>query len=207
MLIDKTLLEYIDLTSQKRPAPGGGSVLALVSSLGLALSQMAMNFSLDKEDFLGLDPASQEEIRQDLEELGRLRQGLEELIDLDSQAFNGVLRAYKLDREDPARPGAIEEGYKEALAVPLKCLNYSLRSLELELSLAGHANKGLISDTAIGAILSYTALEASIYNIKINLKGIGSESYKKQLEAEVTRALERARDYKERILDLAEEKI
>lgn len=207
MYIDKTVKDYIEATGEKTSAPGGGSVLALVSSLGLALSEMAMNFSVDKSSFLNLDENLREDILSLVTRVKELRDKVNELIDLDTQAFNQVLEAYKLPKDDRTRARKIENGYKIALEVPLKCFRYSLESLELEYRLAEYSHKSLITDTAIGAILSYSAMEGSVYNIKINLSGIKDEKFIEATLEELDKSLIMARKYKELILEISNSKL
>ncbi len=207
MYIDKSLREYIDLTSRKLPAPGGGSVLALVGSLGIGLSQMAMNFTVDKEDFKSLPREDQEKIFAKLGQLEDFKEELESLIDLDSLAFNSVLDAYKLDKDNESRPRLIEEGYKKALEVPLRCFDYAKKALELEYLLSKYGDKGLITDTAIGGILSYAAMEGSVYNIKINLKFIKDESYKNKILGMLEPSLKEGEKYRDLILAIADRKL
>lgn len=207
MYIEKSLVDYIDLTSLKLSAPGGGSVLALVSSLGNALSEMAMNFTKDKKVFDELDIDIKNDIYRSMEKIEEYRGQITKLVDLDTTAFNKVLEAYKIPREEEIRAVKIEQGYKEALDVPLNCFRYSFESLKLQEILAKYSDKSLISDSGIGALLSFTAMEGSLYNIKINIKGIKDEKYVNRVMEEVESSMTKAKVIKNIILGLVEEKL
>lgn len=62
--IDRSIREYLNLVESGESTPGGGSVSALVSSLGGALTLMTSNFSLDKKYFKELDPKIQEKVKK-----------------------------------------------------------------------------------------------------------------------------------------------
>ncbi len=199
MYIDKSVREYIDLTSERVSAPGGGSVLALVSSLGNGLSEMAMKFSLDKDIFLNLDLEVRNNIERSLKMVELYRKKTMELVDLDTAAFNKVLLGYKMEKGTDERARTIEEGYKEALEIPLLCFRYSLESLKLQYLLSSYVDKGIITDIIIGSMLSFAAMEGSIYNIKINLNGIKDLDYKEKIISEVDLSLIEGRRFRDLI--------
>jgi len=49
--LSESLKEYIEKTSSKLPAPGGGSVVALVASLSCSLLDMVINFTIGKQKY------------------------------------------------------------------------------------------------------------------------------------------------------------
>ena len=51
--VDKSVKCYIDKLSAKTPAPGGGSVAALLGALGCGLLSMVANFTLAGKGFNG----------------------------------------------------------------------------------------------------------------------------------------------------------
>jgi len=48
-----TIAEFLDGTAARQPAPGGGSVAALVGALSAAIGEMVLNYSIGKK---GLEP-------------------------------------------------------------------------------------------------------------------------------------------------------
>ena len=55
MLVDKTIKDYVNQVASNEPAPGGGSVSALVGSLGAALTSMVGNLTIGKKAYEKLD--------------------------------------------------------------------------------------------------------------------------------------------------------
>lgn len=98
MYIDKSIKEYLDLVESGDPFPGGGSVSALVSSLGGALTLMTSNFSLDKDYFKELDPNIQEKVIQSHKDIKKSMDKFNEFIDEDAEGFACVIEAYNEDK-------------------------------------------------------------------------------------------------------------
>ncbi|MFB0526548.1 MAG: cyclodeaminase/cyclohydrolase family protein, partial [bacterium] len=86
------LEKYVDDLAAKLPAPGGGSVVALVGALGVGLLSMVSNFTLGKEKY----KQSEEEIKKILDRSEDLRKRLTELVDEDIRVYDKVSGAYKL---------------------------------------------------------------------------------------------------------------
>ena len=71
-----------------------------------------------------------------------------------------------------ARSQAIQEGYKIALEVPLKCAEKCHRILELQDVFAEYGNVNAITDIGVGVLLAYSGLEGALLNVTINLGSI-----------------------------------
>ena len=54
-LINKSVLDYINDVDSSLPAPGGGSVTAVVASLACALAGMVAHLTVNKKKFKELD--------------------------------------------------------------------------------------------------------------------------------------------------------
>ena len=98
--IDKSIKDYLDLVESGDPFPGGGSVSALVSSLGGALALMTSNFSLDKDYFKELDPSIQEKVKESHRGIKKSMDKFNKFIDEDAKGFSSVIEAYDEDRPE-----------------------------------------------------------------------------------------------------------
>ena len=192
--------------SSGNPTPGGGSVAALAGSLGTALTQMVGNLSFDKKSFRELDDAIKEELKENFEKLKIKMDLLSEIVDEDSKAFDGVMEAFKMpkDTEDEkeARTRAIQEGYKKALEVPLRCGEECLAVLKLQLVFADYGNINAITDVGVGALLTHSGLEGALLNVRINLLGIKDEEYKDNIAEKMDTILDEGSKLKEQILKI-----
>ena len=110
---------FTDEVSRDSAAPGGGSIAALVGSLGAALAAMVCSITHGKKKYRKRR-ARMEEISIEAQ---RIKDQLIIAVDADTDAFNVVLEAMGLpqetDQEKCARAEAIREGYKQATRVPL----------------------------------------------------------------------------------------
>ncbi len=181
MLLEKSVEEFVASVASKDPAPGGGSVAALSSSLGSALTAMVGNLTIGRKSYQKLNEEQQQTLDRNFEKVQALMERLNQLTEEDTTAFNGVMKAFKMpketDEEKKARKEAIEEATKEALEVPLTVGKESLAVLKLQQVFADFGNPNAITDVGVGALLAYAGLEGALFNVLINLQGLSDEAY------------------------------
>lgn len=186
MLINKSLKDYIAQTASKEPTPGGGSVAALAGSLGTALTSMVGNLTIGRKAYEELDNEIKEEMTRNFEELQKSIESLNKIVDEDTKAFDKVMESFSMpkgtDEEKAARSKSIQEGYKVALEVPLRCAEECYKVLELQEVFSVYGNVNAITDVGVGALLAATGLEGALLNVTINLLSIKDEEYKKAIE-------------------------
>ena len=95
-------------------------------------------------------------------------------VEEDAEAFSSLMAAFKLpdrtDEEIKIRKEALNKASERVLYVPLKTANLSLKALTLIHEMAPYSHPHLLSDIGISAIHLVSAIDASIINIKTNLK-------------------------------------
>ncbi|MBU4334812.1 MAG: cyclodeaminase/cyclohydrolase family protein, partial [Candidatus Omnitrophica bacterium] len=84
-----TIKEYLEVLSRKEPVPGGGSAAALTAALGVGLITMVANYSKAKSSSKVIEKKTQKIIR----ESEKMKDRLLELVDLDAQAYMGIVEA------------------------------------------------------------------------------------------------------------------
>ena len=113
-LVDMDLKAFMEETASESVAPGGGSVSALMGSLGVALGSMVANLSSHKR---GWDDRWQE-FSEWAEKGKEIQEELLFLVDEDTRSFNRIMEAFALpkstDEEKKARKEKIEEATKYA---------------------------------------------------------------------------------------------
>jgi formiminotetrahydrofolate cyclodeaminase len=176
---------YLDDAASGKPAPGGGSVSACVGALGAALVAMVGNLTLGKEKFATVDA----EMRALVVEADAARAQLEQLLQDDTLAYNGVIDAYKLPKEtaeqQAARTAAIQAGLVVAADVPLQICRVAAEVCRLARTAADIGNPAAITDAGIGAILGEAAALGAALNVKINLGSIKDAAYVQAANAEL----------------------
>lgn len=173
-LKDLTLEGFLNELSSSSPAPGGGSVAALMGALGSALASMVSNLTLGKKGYESFE----EDIRRLLNLSEELRGKLLQKIDEDTEAFNSFMSALKLPKESDERKRAVEEALKAATLLPLSVMELSLEVLKLSKELLDKGNKNAISDVAVSAISAYAGMESAYFNVLINCLSIKDEEFK-----------------------------
>jgi formiminotetrahydrofolate cyclodeaminase len=185
MLKDMTIEEFLYETASDSPAPGGGSVSALVGALGAALSSMVGELSVGKES----NDDIKTEIINYMNECRSLMNGLKESIDKDTDAFNAVMAAFRMpkgtEEEKSKRSKEIQSAFKNAAEVPYNTAVFCLGVMDIATEMLKKGNKNAASDAAVSGLLGYAALNGALYNVKINLNSIKDERYVQQVKKEV----------------------
>jgi len=206
-LVSMKLDSFLSELASSSPAPGGGSVAALSGAIGSALSSMVCNLTIGKEKYIKV----QDEIKKVLNKSEQLRKKLTKLIDKDTQAFNDVIKAFKMPKETEKqiefRKKAIQEGYKTAAGVPLETAKLCEEILDLAKVIAEKGNQNSITDAAISAIMAKSGVDAAILNVKINLNSIKDEKYVKNINIQLNELQKNTSKKTEDILKIVNNKI
>ena len=204
-LINLNLVEFNDEVDSKSPTPGGGSVSALASSIGVSLSRMVGHLTVGKKKFKALDIEVQNKFNAIEEEFLYMKKELISLIDKDTDAFNLIMKGFKLpketDEEIKYRKQKILEGTIEAIKVPYIVARLSLGALRNMEYILKYGNKNTISDVGVSTLMLYTGLEGAILNVKINIPGLDNQDMIDMYGASITEMLEEGKEIKDLILN------
>lgn len=206
MLVNKTVKDYVAQVASKEPTPGGGSVAALAGSLGSALTAMVGNLTIGRKIYRELDDEVKKEMDDNFAELMNSIEKLNNIVDEDTKAFDKVMIALKMpketEEEKAERSKAIQEGYKVALEVPLRCAEECLNVLQLQRIFADHGNVNAITDVGVGALLAVTGLEGAILNVKINLSSIKDVEFKNKIEEKINSLMTEGMKLKDELMEI-----
>ncbi len=177
-LVNMTINEFSDELSTDSPAPGGGSVAALCSSMSGALSAMVSNLTFGKKGY--------EKVWDEAKVLAETGQNIKECsidaIDKDTQAFYDMMDATRLpkktDEEKKIRNVAIQETTKNAILVPMETMKIALEAVKLAQKVAKIGNENALSDAGVAAITANAAAKSAYLNVKINMGSIEDEKFK-----------------------------
>ena len=191
--------DFNDELSSDSPAPGGGSVSALMGSLGGALVSMVASLTHSKKGM--------EELRPRMVEVGTLAQELKDklayLVDEDTRAFNNVMSAFRMkkktDVEKRARKEAIESATKKATQVPFQVADLCFNVLKIADIVASEGNPNSVSDAGVAAEAAFAGLKGARLNVLINLPGIDDEEFCKDMMKKVNTIESKARELNESI--------
>src|SRR6266403_866767 len=151
-LLNMNLRQFCNETLSDSPAPGGGSVAALMGALGVSLGGMVANLSAGKRGWDDkLDYFSDWAVKAQ-----QLKDELLVLVDEDTAAFNKVMDAFALPKdsaeEKEARAAAIQLATKGAAEIPLKVMETTFKSYQILAEMADKGNPASISDVGVGLL-------------------------------------------------------
>ena len=161
--LKETLEAYINRTFAKTPVPGGGSVVACVSSLSSALIGMVLNYTLGKERYI----VYEKELKDIFVENEIILKKLSAYIERDSEIYANI-RKYTSSKDAITATKYL----KESAALHLDICRAALKIIEFAEILAEKGNQALISDTGISSALAVSVFISAKINLLINLKYI-----------------------------------
>ena len=206
-LASSTVDGFIYELASNSPAPGGGSVAALAGALGSALTSMVCNLTIGKEKYKD----NEKEIKQVLKQSSLLQKELTDLIDEDTNAFNDVIKAFKMPKDTEGqkekRSKAIQKGYKTAAMVPLKTARSCRKILDLAYIIAKKGNENSITDSAVSSIMAKAGVQSAILNVKINLGSIKDEKFVNEISIELDKIEKETIEKNEEILKIVNSKM
>jgi glutamate formiminotransferase / formiminotetrahydrofolate cyclodeaminase len=206
-LVKMNLREFCNETLSDSPAPGGGSVAALMGALGASLGGMVANLSAGKR---GWDDKI-EYFSDWAVKAQQLKDELLSLVGEDTAAFNKVMDAFALPKESAeekaVRSRAIEKATKYAADVPLKVMETASKSYELLSEMADKGNPASISDVGVGALATRACIEGAALNVRINLGQLKDEKFKTALANRVQEISESSDTQFKKVSEIVESKL
>ena len=170
---DRGLAAYLDEVAAGMPAPGGGSVTAVVGALAAALGEMVANLTLGREKYADAEVS----LRPARDRLTTLRSSLLDAAGADEAAYQSYRDAASLPRtsdgEKTARTDAMQWALIAATDVPLAAARAAYEVAEILQSVARDGNPHVRSDAALGALLAEAALRGALLNVRGNAAMLG----------------------------------
>jgi formiminotetrahydrofolate cyclodeaminase len=103
------------------------------------------------------------------ERAGQLRTRALELAEIELHAYEPVLEALRLPREEPERAARISAAQTEASHSPLEVARIGAELAELAADIAHMGNPNLTGDAIAGALLAEAAAQGAARLVQINL--------------------------------------
>lgn len=193
-LVSMDVKDFILTIGSRSPSPGGGSVAALLASLGSALGAMVGFLTYGNKKFHDLDP----KMRKTIPPLYKTMKDLIPFIDADAAAFSEYMLATKLPQETEEdkmlRSIAMQEGLHTAIRVPLTVSRLANSMWPYLKDLAQIGNINCRSDLQVGAKTLETAIWGTYYNIKTNLTDVKDDDVKTKVVEEIEAAIKLAQE-------------
>ena len=206
-LAKMTIEDFANETSSESPAPGGGSIAAYCGVLGSALATMEANLSAHKR---GWD--ERWEFFSKWGEKGIMYQNkLLELVDKDTHAFNQIMNAYALPKDNnnqiALRNKEIQNATKNAINVPFEIMKTSFESIEVIMMMAEEGNPNSISDAGVAMYCARAAIMGAFLNVKINCKDLDDKKYVKKILSSCKKLIDQTDVLEKNVIDIVNKKL
>ena len=179
--------EVLEALASSNPTPGGGTAAAIAGAMGTSLLVMVSSLAKSRNN-------SDEEkvaLAKTREAIAPITAKLTRLADADTEAFNGVMAAYRLpkgtDIEKAARTSAIQAALKGATVVPLYTLRACAQALLHARTVAAYGNQSASSDAGVAIALLRAAAAGADANVRANLGGLKDEAFCSATAADTAR--------------------
>jgi glutamate formiminotransferase/formiminotetrahydrofolate cyclodeaminase len=172
-LCGSSVERLVEQVSNREPVPGGGSVSALIGSLGAALAVMVGRLSSGSAAYAHNEAA----VRQLLPPLHDAWEACLTVVDSDSDAFEHLMTAVR------AKSGveALEAAKRKCIQVPLR-LASKIDSLWPHLiQLNEIKNENTSSDLLVAGFSFVAAIQGALANVEINLDSSLAPTYVEQV--------------------------
>lgn len=190
----KTIKEFLDDLSSNSSIPGGGSAAALSGALNAAVISFIANLTIGKEKYKEVE-AEAKEILMESEEL---KKEMLLMIDQDSKILSDILDSYKAGDQEK-----VHSVCQDAVEFSMDMTKKAVRLMRLSLEISEIGNRMLASDFEVAAYIGDAAVGSAVANVKINLKSLDNEEYKKNIQKEYSKLKEESSRLKEEIIELA----
>ncbi|MEO0471485.1 MAG: glutamate formimidoyltransferase [Bacteroidota bacterium] len=202
-----SIQSFNELLSSPAPTPGGGSVAALLGSLGVSLGNMVAHLSVNKRGWEDKQSLFQEWIEQG----NALQKRLLVLIDEDATAFQALMATYKLPKETAEeiafRKEKIQAATRGAALVPYHIMQTAMECYPLLEAMSASGNPHALSDAGVGAVCVHACVVSAGMNVQINLSGITDVLVNSELQESVERMEAESAVFHQKIVDQVRENI
>ena len=184
-LVDLSTSDFLDEVSSKSPAPGGGSVSALLGSSGASLCSMVASLTYYKKDFFDL--------RDEMNDLGKkaqlIKDKLAELVDEDTSAYNAIIDSNKMpaktEEEAKIKDISLKNANERAFKVPFIIASLCTDVVDLCIPLSLKGNPNSVSDIGVAVESAYAGFKGASLNVLINMPGIDNKNLRNRISEDL----------------------
>lgn len=171
----ETFSELLEAVSAGTPTPGGGSVAALAGAFAASLGIMACRIGPSKKGPSRAPAETEERLAAMEHRLIELRARFQTLARADADAYELVLRAYRLPKSEHGRARAISDGLQVATQVPLETGSLAVETIGLLQDLRSLVKPAVGTDLEVGIHMAIAAGDGARANVLTNLKSQSDE--------------------------------
>jgi formiminotetrahydrofolate cyclodeaminase len=193
---------FVNAVAEGTATPGGGAVAALAGALSAALAEMVAQLTTGKKKYAEVEVT----MRAIAAAAGDLRLRLMSTIQEDIQAFDAVMEAYRLPKEDAGRPAAIQNALSRAADVPLNVARLALDAMQLAEQVARQGNVNAVSDATVAVFMGAAAVDGAALNVRVNAASLDDANLATRYRNDISAIAEQAHTIREAVIAVAEER-
>ena len=181
---ERTIDEFLDDLGSGSPAPGGGAAAGLLGAQACALAEMVCHLTESNKNYAEFH----EKAKEYASLFNMARSIFLDLMDEDAANFLDLMKTLRSIRSLPLEKRREEQlkAFKKAIAVPQQMAQTMSELLPSFTKLLLNGNKNALSDSIMAAQSAIACIQASIINVKINMKYIDDEFYEHEMKDTIT---------------------
>lgn len=172
---NRSLFDFIEAIDNDRPTPGGGAVAPYAGALSVALLRMGGHITFKKESFLSQPDERKVSYLHSFSRLKEIEIDLLQLMNEDSSAYQMVMTAIKLPKDDPLRKQTLKRTLILAFDVPSRITELLIESFSLFQVLDPVIEGAVRSDVYVAYALLKAALVGASVTMKANITPLTKE--------------------------------
>ena len=180
------------------PTPGGGSVAALSLAHAHSLAMMVARLTEGKEKWAEGHEVAKSVISESQVGLAKAMR----LAEIDAEAFDTVISAYRLPRETDEqkveRKKLIRDATIGAAEAPLATASSAMELLSSLVGLCVSCNSNALTDLASASELSLSAVKIAAMNVRINLDFIEGDDVDR-IASQIEKVIQKSTSYADAI--------
>lgn len=180
--------DFLDATAKRAAVPGGGAVAAVAGALACAMARMVTAYSIGKN--------TPDEARTEIEKVGKRLASVDNLfralMTQDAEAYAAMTAAAKARRSDSESTAkTYQDAVLAAISVPMEMAALASDTLGTLDSFKTMANRHLMSDLGVAAVLADATARTAAYSVRINLNELSTSELRIRIENELDTTLAR----------------
>jgi glutamate formiminotransferase/formiminotetrahydrofolate cyclodeaminase len=199
-------LDFLERLASASATPGGGSASAYAGAMAAALAAMVARLTIGRKKYAEVE----QDMKNIVKQADALRTNLSEAVARDAVAFEAVMDAYKLPKnnapDEEVRAKAIEAATLEAARVPLDVAGEAVKVMEMALQVVERGNLNAITDGGTAAYLALAAVRGCALNVRVNLASLKDQDIALTMVGRLEAILDSAADLETRVNSILSER-
>jgi formiminotetrahydrofolate cyclodeaminase len=191
---ERPIRQWLEALASDEPTPGGGSFAGLSAAAGASLIAMVARLTVGRKAY----EDQESRMRELASRADDARSTFLDLADRDAAAFEAVMRAFRLPKNDEteraARAEAIQAGFQAAATIPMDVAELAVELMPLAREAIARGNPNAASDGYSAAVALHGAVLCAVANVRINAASLKDNATRGALLDRAERLRERAAD-------------